>query len=271
MLPVIGFVYDPEIKKAFWVNITDYIRNNPLILKQQYHTIRVEREFSSEDFSGFMEHCISYMSEYKGYENYGRSLEEFSNDSNPVKSYEALKSLYSNHRDKSATLFAIVKNFSRFDEQGIQFNILGLLSNLTNNPNVFWHSKNMGQYPKVEKQEELAKLITIFFREGEVEKAIGFLRGGISRTNISFPIFLLLDMNENISEIMERLVFKEDIEMDERNFRMWLYIHFSQWISRDVTLKTIEKYISEYPNDSELYMIEGMRDAILDNNLIQIG
>ena len=273
LIPVIGIVYDPEQEKAFWVNITEYIKNNPSILKQQYHNIRVgiNSEFSGINFRQFMQHCVAYGQEYKSYENYGRSLEEFAQVNNPDRCYEGLKSLYSNHRDKSATLFSIVQNFGRVNQKGIQFNILGLLSNLTNNPHIFWHSGNIAEYPTKDKQEQLCVLLNAYFHEKEIETAISFLREGVSRTNITFSIFLLLDMVKNVHLTIKNLAFKENVSTEERNFRIWLYIHFSQWRSKKNTLKTIDKYIRLYPGDTELYMIIGMKDAILSNSLIPIG
>src|ERR1700742_2201862 len=38
LLPVAGIVYDEELNKAFWVNISLYIKSNPKILSENSHT-----------------------------------------------------------------------------------------------------------------------------------------------------------------------------------------------------------------------------------------
>ena len=129
----IGIVYDTEIEKAFWVDITAYLRANPQFLKQEHHSIRVDSgsEFSEELFTFFIEHCFKYKNEFTNYENYGRSLESFADVENPGICYEGLKSLYSNYRNKQSTWFFIISSFSKIKEEGIRRNILGLLSNYT--------------------------------------------------------------------------------------------------------------------------------------------
>jgi hypothetical protein len=273
LMPVIGIVYDPEMAKAFWINITEYIKARPTILTQKHHSIRIElnNEFSDEKFYIFKSHCVNYIQEYKSYENYGRSLEEFALVDNPTKCREALKSLYSNHRNKSSTLFAMVSNFAKIKEKGIQFNILALLSNLTDNPYVFWHSGNIEHLPTQEKQSQLAVLLNTYFKEKEVESAINFLRDGVSRGDITFRIVLLLDMMDEIHVILKKLAFDENINIEERNFRIWLYIHFSQLRTKKDTLKSINDYMSLYPDNEERDSIIAMKEAIERDDFIQFG
>ncbi|MGN6264548.1 MAG: DUF4365 domain-containing protein, partial [Ginsengibacter sp.] len=81
----IGIVYDPELKKAFWMDITTYLFENPYVLQQRYHTMRVDRasEFSEENFPAFMEYCIRFREAFSNYEKYGHALEWFADVENP--------------------------------------------------------------------------------------------------------------------------------------------------------------------------------------------
>jgi hypothetical protein len=51
-------VYDPELNKAFWVDIKEYINSNPHILNQKTHEIRInaENEFCGQTFFDFTLH-----------------------------------------------------------------------------------------------------------------------------------------------------------------------------------------------------------------------
>lgn len=73
----IGIVYDPEINKAFWVDISAYMKQHPHVLSLNHHNIRVapENEFSEETFPGLVNYCFQYREGFKSYENFGRSLE----------------------------------------------------------------------------------------------------------------------------------------------------------------------------------------------------
>ncbi len=152
----IGIVYDPEIDKAFWVDITAYLKTNPHVLQQQYHSIRVKEtaEFSELLFLSFMHYCFAYKKEFASYENYARSLEWFAELNQPDICYEGLKSLYSNHRNKKATWFYIISNFGKIKEEGIRKNILGLLSNNVTNPDIFWPSGNVHDMPSKAMQKK---------------------------------------------------------------------------------------------------------------------
>ncbi|MBP4139787.1 DUF4365 domain-containing protein [Flavobacterium cupreum] len=80
----VGIVFDPEIKKAFWVDVTSYLTSRPDIFTQSYHTIRVDKanEFSEATFPAFIEYCFSFRQLFSSYEKFGRALEWFANIDN---------------------------------------------------------------------------------------------------------------------------------------------------------------------------------------------
>ncbi|MDQ2721310.1 MAG: DUF4365 domain-containing protein [Bacteroidota bacterium] len=102
----IGIIYDPEIIKAFWVDISAYLNANPHVLGQEYRSIRIEatNEFSEDLFSSFIQYCFDCKEEYINYEKFGCSLEWFADIGHPDICYEGLKSLYSNHRYKQSSI-----------------------------------------------------------------------------------------------------------------------------------------------------------------------
>lgn len=103
----IGIVYDPEISKAFWVDISEYIQQNSHILSQKHHNIRVsiENEFSDSTFNNFMGYCFRYKEALQDYGQLGRSLELFSDTENSNSCFEGFKALHSSHRDKKVSWF----------------------------------------------------------------------------------------------------------------------------------------------------------------------
>lgn len=273
LLPVVGLVYDDEIRTAFWVNITEYLKSNPHVVQQQDHTIRVGRqnEFTVEKFYIFKEYFINYIKEYKSYENFGRSLELFAKFDNPALCYEGLKSLFSNHRDKKAAWFHIISNFRNITEQGIQGNILGMLSNYADNPHVFWHKNNMEYYPKKDMQDYLSWALTKCFKQEEVKIALSFMNRMVARGHFSFLVFLVLSFIDDIDTILYKIAHDDSLELEDRNFAFWLYIHVAQRKSTNETIQQIDAYLKNHPDCDDDYLFLGIKDSIKHEGFIPIG
>lgn len=269
----IGIVYDPDVKKAYWVDITAYLKANPQILQQKHHDIRVEiaQEFSLETFSSFIQYCFSYKETYTNYENYGLSLEWFANTDNPDICYEGLKSLYSNHRKKNATWFYITSTFSKIKEDGIRANILGLLSNNIYHSDVFWHSQNIQYMPTEEMETEMSQLLTKTFGTKEVELAIPFLLQGINKGSFSYRVFSVLELIDNVHLIFKDISFKQDIDPDYRNFCFWLYMQVSKFHSTEETLKVADLYLTLFPSGYGDEALIGVKESIEMGILLPVG
>lgn len=269
----IGIVYDPSIKKSYWVDISAYLRAKPQVLKQKHHSIRIDiaNEFSEDSFAQFMNYCFEYKAIFTSYENFGRSLEWFSNLNEPDICYEGLKSLYSNHRNKSSTWFYIISNFSKITEDGIRRNILGLISNYVNNPHTFWHTNNIQYFPTKEMQNNISDLMTNYFRTAEVELSIPYMEQGINRGSFSFLIYLVIDLVKDVHIVLKELSFKKGLAPDKRNFCFWLYMHFSKCHSIDDTLKTADDYLAEFPYGYEDEALLGVRENLRNGQIEPVG
>ncbi len=269
----IGIVYDIEIKKAFWVDITAYLKENPHVLNQKSHNIRVEpeNEFSEELFSSFMDYCFVYKETFTGYEKFGRSLESFASIENPEVCYEGLKSLYLNHRDKKATWFYIISSFGKINEESIRIHILGMLSYYVDNPHVFWTAKNIQYLPSVEMQQNIVQLMTKCFRVEEIKLVLPYLEEGINRGNFSFSVFLLINLVKDAHLLLKEISFNNEIEPDKRNLYFWLYLHLAKYHSVDETLNTAERYLAAFPFGHEDEALLGLLESIKNGELIPVG
>jgi len=273
LLPVVGIVYDEEQKKAFWINISSYIKSNPQILNKNSHTIRIpiESEFSFEKFDDFKSHFIEYINEYKSFENFGRSQDQFSKIDSPDLCYEGLKSLFSNHRDKEAAWYYIISNFGKITEKGIHRNILGMLSNFADNPHLFWHKCNIKYYPTKEMQNYLSSTLTRCFRQHEMRIALSFMGRMVARGDFSFLVFLVLGFIEGIDKILFAIAYDDNVHEDDRNFAFWLYIHFAQTKSAEKTILQINEFLTSFPDNGEDDLFIGMRNTIKDEGFVPIG
>jgi len=273
LLPVAGIVYDEELNKAFWINISSYIKSNPEILNKESHIIRIspEQEFSFDKFDEFKNYFIEYINEYKSFENFGRSLDYFAKIDSPTLCYDGLKSLFSNHRDKKSTWYYIISNFGRITEKGIHRNILGMLSNFASNPHIYWHKDNIQYYPNKEMQKYLSLSLTKSFGQHEVLIALSFMGRIVVRGDFSFLIYLVLEFIEDIDKILFAIAYDNNINEEDRSFAFWLYIHFAQTKSADKTMKQIDEFLKSFPNSDEDDLFIGMRDTIKEEGFVPIG
>jgi hypothetical protein len=271
--PIAGIVYDSDINDAFWINISEYLINNPQVLNQKSHIINVlqEARFSLDRFDDFKNHFIEYIKKYKSYENYGRSLERFADFNNPSVCYDGLKSLYSNHRDKKATWFYIISNFSNVTAEGIHRNILGLISNYAENADIFWRKEDFQHFQSSELKKYITELVSKYFGENEIEIAAGYMREGVVRGSFAFRIFLLLEFISGIDKILQKMAFEKDMEMSDRSFIFWLSIFYAQESSVEDTLVNIDKFLTTYPLNEDNYIIEGVRETLKNQGFIQLG
>jgi|GEM_PF-678430 len=264
----IGIVYDIETKKAFWVDISAYLKANPQVLNQKYHNIRVEatNEFSEELFTSFMNYCFVYKETFTGYEKFGRSLESFASIENPEVCYEGLKSLYLNHRDKKATWFYIISSFSKIKEI-IRIHILGMLSYYVDNPHVFWTAKNIQYLPSVEMQQNIVQLMTKCFRVEEIKLVLPYMEEGINRGDFSFSVFLIINLVKDAHLLLKEISFRNEIEPDKRNLYFWVYLHLAKYRSVEETLKTAEQYLAAFPFGNEDEALLGLLESIKKGEL----
>ncbi|WP_418501781.1 DUF4365 domain-containing protein [Flagellimonas sp.] len=268
----IGVVYDPDIGKAFWVDISSYLSRHPKVLHQHNHTIRIEREheLNEETFPKFMDYCMRSRERYANYDNYGHSLEWFASTSEPETCYEGLKSLYANHREKPSTWFYILSTFSKIRTEGIRRNILGLLSNYVN-PDIFRQGDHIHHLPSNDTVHDLNQLMTTNFRHDEIVLALPYMEDGITRGSFSYLVFLVLNMVEDIHLILRDLAFKPEFTEERRHFCFWLYLQTAKFHSIEDTLRSANAYMEKFPSAKDDEAIMGVKEAIENGELWPVG
>lgn len=268
----IGIVFDPELSKAFWVDISNYIKSNPNILDQKSHNIRVSpsNDFTQESFPQFMKYCFQYKAELQSYENLGRSLELFSEVKNPEKCFEGFKALYLNHRNNRTAWFYIISNFSRIREESIRRHIIGIISNYFNS-DIFWHKKNVSNYPSENMKAAISELLSDCFGVREVKLMLPYMREGITRGSFSFLTYLIISSINGAHKIVEEICFSSDLNDDDRNFWFWLYMQLAKFESLDETLKTAENYLVQYPHSYNDEAVIGLYESIKNGSLDPVG
>ncbi len=273
ILPIAGIVYDVDLEKAYWINISEYLKTHSDEILGKSHNIRVDasNEFSAETFHLFKEHFVQYSQEYKSYENFGRSLEAFSNVNQPDECYTGLKSLFANHRERAAAWYYIILNLGNIEEKGILGNILGMLSNYLNNSTVFWRSEDYAHYQSSTTSVIISDYIKKLFPVNAVKESLKFLKDGIVQGSFPYLVFLVLNEVNDIHNIVYEFTQDPTFTMDERNSLFWVFIHFAQHRSNELTISALDDYLTTYPDNDERDLFEGIRETIITQGFIQTG
>lgn len=272
---IIGFVYDVELKTAFWVDISRYLADHPEVLIQNTHEIRVSSSnvFSLETFEGFTAYCFQYRERFKTTSNHLKSLELFAS-ADPNACYEGFKALVSNYSDNASTWRYIITSFGSIGEEGIRRNILGIISNYASNSNVLWHAANRKYWPS-EENDWIKKIISEFLGKSihswEIKLILPYIREGITRGSFAYRVFLVLDMMKNSHEVLKALCFEGDLSPDDRNFCFWLYMNIAKFHSSDETLSTADKYLHLFPDAFDDEALMGTLESIKNGDLWPVG
>ena len=179
--------------------------------------------------------------------------------------------MFANHRERAAAWYYIILNLGSIKEKGIQGNILGMLSNYLNNSTVFWKSDEYSHYQTSKISFTISDYINKLFTVNAVKESLKFLKDGIVQGAFPYLVFLVLNEVNDIHNIVYTFIQDENLEMDERNNLFWIFIHFAQHRSRELTISAIDDFLKAYPNNDERYLFEGIRETILTEGFIQTG
>jgi hypothetical protein len=268
----IGIVHDAGESKAFWVDLSLYIKSNPQILQQETHNIRVckDNELNDSTFNQFVEYCTQYKAELQAYDNLGRSLELFADVGNPENCFEGFKALYSIHRDKEVSLFYLISNFSRIRDEKIRRHILGILSNYFNR-DIFWHANNIKHFPSEESVATTKRILSDCFGITEIKCMVPYMQEGVVRGSFSYLVYLILSSIRDSHLILKDICFNLNEEIDFRNFCFWLYLHLAKFKSVEETIMNADKYLNQFPDARNDDAIVAVLESIKAGDLFPVG
>lgn len=254
--PVVGIVYDPELDTAFWLNITEYLHNNPTVRENGPYTLHINpsKEFSETTFSDFKRVLLAYVSKYENNENFGRALEYFSMVENPRRCLEGLITLFVNYRNRKSTWFYLINCFSSIDNKLLLSRLIERLSLLSGHMDIFWHKDNM-----IEREvEDYAKsVIAKCFGKKEIIKLLEMVDdAGFSRGSFGYSIYTIIGLITNQKDLLKGIAFDSSFQEDLRSTALFLFVHFGQFSSPENCIKTISDYFTIYPDaeDADLFL-----------------
>ncbi|OQP99907.1 hypothetical protein BK412_25445 [Vibrio campbellii] len=240
-LNVVGVVFDPEEQKSYWIDIKNYLRNNPDVVDHGPYTITFKKtafaEFSSENFEKIFKpiHLRNQIV---------LDLNEaikfvLSND--PTEHSVGINVLLRSYCHKLTAWQQIIAVFKERQLTMLDPAILYSMAHIPGHPDIYWTSTQ--KFPQ-ELREQLKLLISRFGVEDIVrilcmlDVEDGFERGSLGQS--AEAIISIVDKKAiKLVEIIKNC----DLQKEIRDLAVMLYAYYEQ----ELAIQPLKDFAVKYP------------------------
>ncbi len=267
LLPVCGLVHNPENNTTKWIDITEYLNENPHVIKNGPYNLKCTNEFSEIAFNDFKEHFLEYKNKMD--HAFIRSLDTLLENKSVSSINDALHLLFSYYRNKKATWFFACQYFKEIKDHDILEIMVYMFSFVTGgHGDVFWHKGNIVD-EKI--RIYIKNLIQTQFKETELIKLIQIFKiDWFSRGTLSQAAHSLIDWIQNKNDLLYKITFESEYESDIKLSSLMLLLYYKSWEEDGSTesLKLLKQYISCYPDSEDIEIVEEMILTIEDEGYL---
>lgn len=264
-LPVAGFTYNPNNDTVYWIDIKEYITNNPNVIEEGPYNlpVPVENVFSYETFNLFYDHFIEYGNTMKDLEYFMTSVDNISEMDDVESQYIGIKSLFTYHRNKYASWFILLNYFKCCKDDYLRRNLIYVISHIAGgHGDIFWHKGNIINQDIVTK---VKKLINQIWGESEFKLLLESINEeeGIQRGSIGQSIYSIIDLFKNRDTLLLKAAFDEEIPDHSKYCALLMYLYDFQF-DHDTgdSINLINEYLSKFPNCSCYEHFQGLRSCL---------
>lgn len=247
-LPVCGVVFDPKNEMAAWCDISVFLKANPHVISDGPYQIPISRDrvLNAQTYHGFVEHFLSYRNAYQSDQHFGETLERFANLENLRVCQDALKSLFSFHRQRFSTWFYLINSLRHFRGHPLLRPIVVRLCHIPGHGDIWWHKGNVIE-------ANVTKAVLAFMKKvlGK-EEIVALLESidlenGISRGSIGQCVHSIIDVAERRTELLSSVAFDQNLPEQIRYWAILLLIFETQRISKENAIEMIQRYLTAFP------------------------
>lgn len=270
ILPIVGVVYIPKEKKGFWIDITQYLKENTTVIEDGPYNIKLNREneLSIASFGKFHNHLKKYISEYSQYWNFGKSLSLFVDEHDFEDRIQAIKSLFYHHRNRKETWYYLVRQFGIEGDKIIQRNLIHVFMHLEGHGDTYWHKGNIID-------EDIRKygksLLKKHFGEKELEILLSNIdEGGIARGTIGQDIHALIDIIPNRIELLKRIILNNKTADQSRSYAGLLLINEFQRHDLERAKNFAQSMMTNFPKSEHYEQFEMIKEMLEKDEYIYL-
>jgi hypothetical protein len=247
-LPVCGVVFEPGTRTAVWCDISEFFKKNPHAISDGPYQIPIPRNrvLNTDTYHDFTEHFLSYRKTYQSDQHFGETLERFANQKDLRACQDALRSLFSFHRQRFSTWFYLLSSMRHFRGHPLLRPIVVRLCHILGHSDIWWHKNNLIK-------AEVTSAVLAFMKQAlEKEEFVTLLESvdeenGFSRGSIGQCVHSIIDVAERKIELLSSVAFDPNIPEQIRFWAVQLLIFETQRISKEDAIAIIRRYLSAFP------------------------
>jgi len=223
-LPVIGIVYDPSEKCAYWVFITGILKHDPQRVTKGPFTIRFNKsEINKFDLEGFQLFFLPQFLKKSIRLPRDRSIRFVNSDSSTMQ-HIGLQSLFCGYRNEPEIWEYLISVFKGKNQTDIHPYLVYLLSLIPGHGDIFWHSENtIADSTRKEIRSKIAE-----FEKNDVKKLLGFVGDdGIQRGTLGQCVEAIISLVQGNVRILREITEGETDEYPVRSIALILLVYYS--------------------------------------------
>ncbi|WP_437918754.1 DUF4365 domain-containing protein [Sphingobacterium sp. LRF_L2] len=265
ILPLAGIVYIPEDDSAYWVDLSDHLKDNDL---SGPYTVRLSKEniLTPDTFQNFYEHFSPYRYKYNSDWNFGKALKGLVPSNNANTRIESIKSLFHFHRNEIESWYYLINQFSIENNFDIENLLIYIMRHLISHGDIYWHDGNIVN-ESIRKNSK--RIIAENFAINEIAKLLRHIdENGIIRGSIGQNIYPIIDLVPDKVEILKKIILNEFTDDDSRAWAGIILINEFQFDDLDRAINFAESMINNFPNSEHREQFELIRDSLKHDGFV---
>jgi hypothetical protein len=248
LMPVGAVGYDPETQRSAWMDVTNHLEERPGAINDGPFTLSPDRPFTSESFPEFRQWFMQYRDSYKDDSRFGRALEQFANTSDVESCLLGLRTLFSFHRDKSATWYYIINSFRNFSEHDMLRDLVYVLTHIPGHGDIFWGARN--RIDAEIRVHALGVMRAVFGRDEATALARSIDEDGLQRGTIGQSAHAIINEIRGKEGLLEAIAFDARLDEETRFNALMLLIYYTQESNDGGARRSIElidRFVTDLP------------------------
>jgi hypothetical protein len=263
-LPIVGIVYVPSDKKAYWIDITEILQKNPNLVENGPYNIKISKTniFDKDSFVSFFKKFSTYKDTYSNEWNLARALKGIVDFKPGAERFDAIKSLFYYHRDCKETWYYLIQLFRRETDLDIQRALIYAMKHLVSHGDIYWHKHNViPQDIRLYGRSEIKGT----FGQSEIFKLLGHIgEGGISRGSLGQDIYPLLDLIPEKIDCLKKIILDEKTTEEIRAWAGAIIINDFQHHDVERAINFCDSMINNFPSSGYTEWFQEIKHSIIE-------
>lgn len=247
VLPVCGFVYDPDSDSARWVDISQLLEKQECVGGQKI-SVPAHNLFDLESFTKFSGHFLEHRERRSNDAYFGRTLDAFANTEDIISCDAALRALVTFHRNRIATWYYIIMALPSMKGHALIRRLVAHLSHIPGHPDIFWHEKN------IINEETSRAGIDLLKRSIKRDSMVALLDAipegeGFGRGTLGQCVYSIIIKIPKAETMLESIVSDATLDQVLRYWGLLILIDLGQGTDRTSIIAFIERVQGTFTED----------------------